>query len=287
MKKEGAILEFNETDIEQFKYYLSENKNLFEEDLLNRSVNVRDKIEQIRLIGNIHLLQNAYKLVRLVVDGKEQEVIYFAQEEGVAWASSKLTLELKLEWVRSIRSTLWSFLRKFDETLDEVKTSGQVYRLGDKVNGLIDQFLQGFFISYSKYKDHLIDQQEMLVKHLSVPIIPIAETVSVLPLIGKIDVARARILEEKILMEISKKRIALLFIDLSGIADVEEDTMHYLVNILRGVKMMGCRPVITGLQPKIVQAILQEGLSMELHAETKASLQQALRDHIHVLNPSD
>lgn len=280
-------MEFDQSDIEQFKYYLSENRDIFEESLLSRSENVRDKIEEIRIIGNIHLLENAYKLVRLVVDGKEQEVIYFAEEEGVAWASSKLTLELKLEWVRSIRSTLWDFLQKFDNALDEVITTGQVYRLGDKVNGLIDQFLHSFFISYSNYKDHLIEQQEALVKHLSVPIIPIAETVSVLPLIGKIDVARARILEEKILMEISKKRIALLFIDLSGIADVEEDTMHYLVNILRGIEMMGCRPVITGLQPKIVQAILQEGLSMGLHAETKASLQQALRDHLHVINSSN
>ncbi|WLV25796.1 STAS domain-containing protein [Aciduricibacillus chroicocephali] len=275
-------MEFDKKHIEEFKQFLVDNKEHFDEELLNKAKNVRDKIEEIRLIGNIHLISNAHKLVNLVLDDKREELVSFAQIEGVAWAGSELTLELKLEWIQSIRSTLWNFLHRFDELSEEVIDINQVYEMGNRVNGMIDQFLRGFFVSYSTYKDNLIAHQKKLVNHLSVPIIPIAETVSVIPLIGTIDLGRARIIEEKILMEISKKRITLLFFDLSGIAEVEEDTMHHLLNILRGVEMMGCHPVITGLQPKIVQTILREGLDSGLHAETKASLQQALKDHLTV-----
>lgn len=273
-------MEFKPADVALFKQYLSDNRADFEGKLLDKAANVRDKIDEIRLIGNIHLLHNAYKLVNLVVEDKKQEVFYFAQEEGVAWASSKLTLELKLEWVQAIRRTLWIFLQEFDEARKVSSTPEQVYAMEEKVNELIDQFLHGFFTSYSTYKDHLIESQQKLVDHLSVPIIPIAETVSVLPLIGEIDVMRAKVLEEKILLEIGKHRIALLFIDLSGIAEVAADSLHYLVNILSGIEMMGCRPVITGLQPKIVQALVREGDGTRLQADTKASLQQALRDYL-------
>lgn len=275
-------MELNDSNVYQFKTYLKENRDIFEQKLLEQASNVKDKIEEIRLIGNINLLDNAYKLVNDVIENKKDEVFNFAQQEGIAWAKSKLTLGLKLEWVQAIRRTMWHFLRIFDNQMDTdgAFDASDFYTMEKKVNDLIDQFLHGFFISYSRYKDHLIETQQKLVDNLSAPIIPVTDTISVLPLIGSIDVNRARILEEKILMEIGRKRIAMLFIDLSGIADVASDTMQHLIDILDGVEMMGCHPVITGLQPKIVQTMIRNGVGLNLKTDTKANLQQALKDYL-------
>lgn len=276
------MLEFDAANIEKLKTYLKENREQFEQKLLEQASNVKDKIGEIRLIGNIHLIDNAYKLVTYVIEDRVHDVFKFAQQEGVAWAKSRLTLHLKLEWVQAIRRTLWHLLERYEEDvlIREAPEPSQFYRMEKRINDLIDQFLHGFFTSYSEYKDHLIERQQKLVDHLSAPIIPVTDTISVLPLIGAIDSNRARILEEKILMEIGKKRISRLFIDLSGIAEIATDTMKHLIDILDGVEMMGCHPVITGLQPKIVQSMIRDGIGLGLRADTKANLQQALKDYL-------
>lgn len=94
--------------------FLLQNKSEFEEYLLSEAVNVRDKIEEILLIGNVDLLNNAHKLIRYIVEQNETDMITFAEQEGVTWATHSLTLSFKLEWIQALRRTLWTFLYKFE-----------------------------------------------------------------------------------------------------------------------------------------------------------------------------
>ncbi|RFU60632.1 STAS domain-containing protein [Bacillus sp. V59.32b] len=260
--------------------YFSHNSHEFQDELLNEAVNVRDKINDILLVGNIDLLNNAHKLVMYVLSGKETELEKFSNEEGVSWASHSLTLSFKLEWVQSIRRTLWKYLQQFEEEREENASHEDFFNLEKQVNDRIDQFLNGFFLSYSNYKDELIYAQQALVEDLSVPIIPITPKVCVLPLIGKMEMYRSNRIEEKVLMEIGKLRIETLVMDLSGIAQMETEVIEHLMKIIDGTNMMGCECVITGLRPEIVRKITRIGLTFEGKAETKATLQQALEDYL-------
>src|SRR5699024_5568264 len=143
----------------------------------------------------------------MVVEEKEEEIIQFANQEGIAWANSSLTLSFKLKWVQKIRKNLWTFLYKFDRFTEESYTRETYYDFGKKMNELLDEFLKEFFITYSSYKDRLLDEQKQLVESLSVPIIPISPKISILPLIGTMDSYRANIVEEKVLVEIGAKRV--------------------------------------------------------------------------------
>lgn len=263
---------------EALQTYLKGQKDNFEQALLSEAINVKGKIDEILKIGNIDLLNNAHKLVGYIIQGKEQEVISFAEQEGKAWATHALTLEFKLEWVQAIRRTLWNFIRQYDELHDETIERNAYYELEKQINDVVDQFLNTFFITYSKYKDNQIEQQKKLVENLSVPIIPISKSICVLPLIGSIDDYRANIIEEKALMAISENAIQTLIIDLSGIADMEENVIDYLLKMIDGAKMMGCDPVVTGLRPEIVRKMVRLGVSFGKKALTKATLQQALQE---------
>jgi len=77
----------------------------------------------------------------------------------------------------------------------------------------------------------MIYKQRDWVEHLSVPILPIKQFVSVLPLIGLIDSYRIKVIEEKVLTDIAVSRIQTLVIDLSGIAVMEMDVLDYLEKI--------------------------------------------------------
>ncbi|AIF43727.1 MULTISPECIES: STAS domain-containing protein [Virgibacillus] len=268
------------TDGQDIKGFLSENKSMFEEVLLQHAANVRDKIEEIKLVGNINLLGNAVKLVLMVVEERREDVIAFGNQEGIAWAKTSLTLSFKLEWVQAIRKTLWEFLYEYDHFTEDQADRERFFSMENKVNELIDEFFKGFFISYSEYKDKLIEQQTKLVENLSVPIIPVSPNISILPLIGTIDSYRASIIEEKVLFEIGNKRVEILILDLSGIAEMDHEAIQNFLKLLDGVNMMGCRTVITGLSPKIVREIVNMDITFGQKAETKGTLEQAMQDYM-------
>ena len=268
-------------DEDKIMEFLLQNKSEFEEYLLSAAVNVRDKIEEILLIGNVDLLNNAHKLVRYIVEQNETDLIAFAEQEGVTWATHSLTLSFKLEWIQALRRTLWTFLYKFEQEKKAfIEDSKVFFDLEKIVNEKVDEFLKSFFVSYSDYKDKLILAQQNLVENLSVPIIPITSTTCVLPLIGTIDYSRIQIIEEKVLMEIGKLRIQTLILDLSGIIEIEVEMINDLMKILDGTAMMGCKAVVTGLRPEVVTKMIRSGIQLDNKAETKGTLQQALKDYL-------
>ena len=268
-------------DEDKIMEFLLQNKSEFEEYLLSAAVNVRDKIEEILLIGNVDLLNNAHKLVRYIVEQNETDLVAFAEQEGVTWATHSLTLSFKLEWIQALRRTLWTFLYKFEQEKKAfIEDSKVFFDLEKIVNEKVDVFLKSFFVSYSDYKDKLILAQQNLVENLSVPIIPITSTTCVLPLIGTIDYSRIQIIEEKVLMEIGKLRIQTLILDLSGIIEIEVEMITDLMKILDGTAMMGCKAVVTGLRPEVVTKMIRSGIQLDNKAETKGTLQQALKDYL-------
>ena len=260
--------------------FIKDNKQNFQDKLLSEAVNVASKINDILETGNIDLLKNAQKLSLYVVEQKEEQLIAFAQQEGVAWAEHSLTLAFKLEWVQAIRRTLWHFLYQYDQINNHFNGREEFYALEKRINDRIDQFLNTFLISYSKYKDELIASQRDLVEHLSVPIIPLSQSVAVLPLTGMVDTYRIQTIEEKVLTGISDLKIQTLIIDLSGIANMEMHVIDHFQKILTGISMMGCKAILTGLRADLVRTMIHSGISFEERAETKGTLQQTLKEYL-------
>jgi rsbT co-antagonist protein RsbR len=260
--------------------FITNNRKLFEKKLLSEAVNVAEKINDILRTGNINLLKNAERLVVYVVEKNEKELTAFAKQEGIAWAQHSLTLSFKLEWVQAIRRTLWDFLYQYEQSNNHPSDLKEFFELEKMINDNIDQFLNNFFISYSDYKDELINTQRKNVEHLSVPIIPISQAVAILPLIGSIDSYRMQTIEEKVLTDISKFKIQTLIIDLSGITDMDVDVIDHFDKVLDGIDMMGCKAVITGLRAELVRKMIKLGISFNKKAETKGTLQQTVKDFI-------
>jgi anti-anti-sigma regulatory factor len=260
--------------------FFQANKTYFEEKLLEEAINVKDKIKDIHRIGNINLLDNAHKLVLYIVEEREHELITFAKQEGAAWAKNSLTLAFKLEWVQSIRRTLWDFLYNYNLLLDKEPSREDFFTLEKKINILLDHFLTHFFISYSRYKDELLESQRQLVENLSVPIIPINQDTHIIPLIGGIDKMRILTIEDKILASIENEHIRTLIMDLSGVAFMEDEVIFRFLKLIEGVKMMGCQTVLTGIRAEIVKKMITLDVSIADIADSKGTLQLALNDYL-------
>lgn len=259
------------------KEFLLQNRENFEESLLDEAINVRDKIDHIQAVGNINLLDNAHKLVLFIVEERVEELTDFAKQEGIVWAKFQMTLAFKLEWIQAIRRTLWAFLYQYDLKHQNPVDREQFYATERNVNDLIDAFFTSFFISYSKFKDELLDQQRKLVENLSVPVIPINQEICVLPLIGTIDSDRILTIQEKVLQEIERHHIETLIFDLSGITPIDEDITFELQKTIQSISMMGCRTVLTGMRAEIVKGMVNTGGdSLSNYARFKGTLESAL-----------
>ncbi|KMM39312.1 STAS domain-containing protein [Guptibacillus hwajinpoensis] len=262
----------------KFLEFFEENSQTFTETLLKEAVNVKDKIDEILRVGNIDLVTNAHTLVVYIIEENDRDLRAFAEQEGIAWATHSLAVSFKLEWVQAIRRTLWVFFQKYTE-LESNDTNLNFFEMEKQINNRVDNFLNSFFISYTKYKDSLIKAQKELVENLSVPIIPINNSVSILPLIGTIDAQRTEILEDKVLTVISEMRIQTLIMDLSGIADINRDDVYRLIQIIDGASLMGCTTVITGLRKLVVMKVTELGIKLDKEIRTLGTLQQALREY--------
>jgi anti-anti-sigma regulatory factor len=265
---------------QEMKEFIKTNRDRFEEKLLSEAVNVASKISDILKKGNIDLLKNAEKLILYVVEQQDEELTEFANREGIAWAEHSLTLSFKLEWVQAIRRTLWHFLYQLDRAKNLMTKREEYYDLEKMINDRVDKFLNTFFLSYSTYKDEMLNNQRKLVEHLSVPIIPVSPSVSVLPLIGTIDSYRIQTIEEKVLFDIATLRVQTLVMDLSGIATMDMDVIDHFQKVLTGVSMMGCKAVLTGLRPELVRKMIHAGIRFDKKAETKGTLQETLKKYL-------
>lgn len=277
-----GVVRLNIKNVESgnLKEYLLEKQDVFEQHLLSEAVNVRDKINEIHTIGNIDLLGNAQKLVLFIVENRRHELMMFAQKEGEAWAKHSLTIAFKLEWLQAIRRVLWNFLYNFDRIRGTETNREEFFTLEKNINDLIDQFLNSFFISYTNYKEEVLQSQQEIIEDLSVPIIPIIDSMCILPLIGKVDNDRMLGMKEKIFNQISQHKIMTLIMDFSGVAIIEEEAILYFLKILEGISMMGCKTVITGIRPECVNTMIDLNLTISDKAETYGTLNQALEKYL-------
>lgn len=264
---------------EEIKVFFHTYREAFEEELLEEAVNVKDRIDEILNIGNIDLVSNAHKVVGYIIDGEEEDLKLFAEQEGIAWATHSIELSFKLEWIQAIRRTLWTFLQQYNDATQN-QAAFDFFSMENDINSRVDMFLNTFFISYSTYKDSLIRAHRELVENLSVPIIPINSSVSILPLIGSVDSFRTAVLQEKVLTEVGASQIDTLILDLSGIADMEPEVIYHLMKLIDGTAMMGCRTVITGLRAEVVRKMIQLDLSFDPNTKTLGTLQQALQEYL-------
>lgn len=122
----------------------------------------------------------------------------------------------------------------------------------------------------------LINRQRAEIFALATPMIHVWEGVVVLPLIGSIDVERARVLMDSVLGEVERTGVAHVVLDITGVQDVNADTAHALLQILQAVRLLGARALISGVRGAVAQSLVATGADLSsMHAVP--SLRAALR----------
>ncbi len=124
-----------------------------------------------------------------------------------------------------------------------------------------------------------IEQQRDLIEELSAPLLEVWDDVIALPVVGTLDGRRAAITMQELLREISEKGVRFALVDLTGVETIDAATAEHVVRIAQAVALLGARAIITGIQPRVAQTIVDLGLELS-GLETRRNLRDGLRECI-------
>jgi anti-anti-sigma regulatory factor len=114
---------------------------------------------------------------------------------------------------------------------------------------------------------------EALVGALAVPVVPVANGVGLLPLVGTFDTQRIAEVERKALAVVSEQRLRALVIDLSGASGMQASDIGGLVRLCAALRLLGVAPVLAGLSPESALLLSLSDLALP---RTFATVQDAL-----------
>jgi len=137
-----------------------------------------------------------------------------------------------------------------------------------------DDMERAFLSTVSQQREQE-EQFNNTISELSTPIIPVHESVLILPLIGAISSRRASEITERLLEAIAANQAEIVIIDITGVPIIDTRTANHLLMTTRAANLLGSEIVLVGVGAEIAQTIVH--LGVELHGlVTLANLQSGI-----------
>jgi rsbT co-antagonist protein RsbR len=133
--------------------------------------------------------------------------------------------------------------------------------LGEKMSKLTDQ-------------EQIKNLQNQLLS-TNIPVLDVAKSIAMVPLVGIIDSAKSQKLMEDMLNNIKVNETKIIILDILGIAVVDSAVAAHLIKITRATRLMGCETIISGISPSIAQTMVNLGIDTE-QMTTTSTLKNAL-----------
>lgn len=121
-----------------------------------------------------------------------------------------------------------------------------------------------------------LESAQEQIQSLSSPLVPVADGIAILPVIGNVTARRAQTIIDRVLEKCAEAEVRYLVVDVSGVSQINSVVGEYLLKLVNTLKIIGVVPVITGIQPFMALKVphFAEALSGIL---IEANLQTALR----------
>jgi len=110
--------------------------------------------------------------------------------------------------------------------------------------------------------DEMLALQEATVRALSSPLLPIAEGVVVMPLIGHIDERRAEQVLATLLEGVVEHRARTVIVDVTGVPEIDAQVAHAILQAARAVGLLGAGVILTGMQSAIARTLVDLGADL-------------------------
>ena len=162
------------------------------------------------------------------------------------------------------------FLSQHSPVLDE---QGQVYAIAGMATDISE--LRRAQREREMFQEQVIEVQQVALRELSTPLIPIVDGVVVMPLIGSLDSNRAQQVLETLLSGVVHNRATTVIMDVTGLPVVDTQVASVLLGAAQTVKLLGAEVILTGISPEVAQTLI--GIGTDLSSmKTPGTLQNGI-----------
>ncbi len=144
-----------------------------------------------------------------------------------------------------------------------------------RVNTLLDVSLNETFFAFERFQEKYEAEMQSEMISLSAPVVPVADDVVVLPLIGYLDSYRVNHILTNVIPHIAEMDVYHVITDFSGVLKIDDQTAEAIHHIGSTLSLMGIHVVVAGLRPDLVQTIVRSGIQLS-STDAYATVKQAL-----------
>lgn len=147
--------------------------------------------------------------------------------------------------------------------------------INKRVNNMLDISINETVFAFERQTSKLMKEVQDEVDILSAPVVPVQENVAVLPLVGKMDHDRARLIMERAIPLVAKQKVQSLIIDFSGIVTIDATIAKHISDIHNVLRLLGVDSIATGMRPELAQAAVESGVDFS-NILTFSTVKQAI-----------
>jgi rsbT co-antagonist protein RsbR len=107
-----------------------------------------------------------------------------------------------------------------------------------------------------------MEAMERRIAELSTPLIPLADDVIVMPLVGTIERTRAEQILQTLLSGITHHQARVAILDVTGIRTVDAFMAEALMRAAQAAGLLGADVVLTGIRSEVAQTLVELGVSL-------------------------
>ncbi len=103
----------------------------------------------------------------------------------------------------------------------------------------------------------IVGRHTELLAELSTPLIVLTDNIVLMPLVGRIDFARAQQIIETLLAGITRHQAETAILDISGISTVDELVAESLLRVGKTTNLLGAQVIVSGISPQMARILIE------------------------------
>lgn len=135
-------------------------------------------------------------------------------------------------------------------------------RTSDPVTGRFAVVVHQLDVTEQREREALIGAQQQQILELSAPLLDVAEGVIAVPIVAALTEARSLELERRLLPAVVARRARVVVFDVTGVMAAEGAGLAELLRLLRAVRLLGARPLVTGVRPALATELVKSGAEL-------------------------
>lgn len=124
-------------------------------------------------------------------------------------------------------------------------------------------------------QNEVILAQQAVLREMSTPLIPLADGIVLMPLIGSLDSSRALQVMETLLEGIARYVASIAILDITGLPAMDAQVANALLQATKAVKLLGSEVILTGISPSVAQTLISIGADLSA-IRTPGTLQSGI-----------